>query len=762
MYVAIRTGQGGKYLYVQTSVFVNGKSSVITVLKLGRLDKYIEENGENAVKELEARVKNGEFEHLLPEIYQKDIYKDRIKLAHSIDDSYSLLLKSNASINSLSYAHFYINTIVEGELDLSKKINNLMRYSYKNVQTPVVKALKCMINLRLLQPNSKYGDFNNRNCFLSAPFESLKLNDFYQSLTYIANLKDRIFNYIYSRQSNILDMSLVLYDATNIYYESPFTDSEYLAIKLRRYLISLGLHDSSESIIDFENPEIKDAVENFLSRFDDNKDEDNLNNQKQPDEVKINELKGKNEIKTLIRERGKNKQGRHDLPQVTITLLADRNGMPIDFETYKGNVSEFKTLRPTVEKFRECYGIKGNEIFIADRGLNARENIVAIKNAGLDALLSQRIDLLNVNCMSGVNPQEYVPDEDSALTSSELFAIEDKWDKIISVNDGVKHTTIYKEKSVDYTIEMEVNRDLITDESLIIPGSERVKRDKNKTQVCKIAIPAKILITWSKSRHDLEIATLERSVCKAKKFINTNQTLDNYSGFKHYINVKVLDKEGKIQAIRQADARKKGYTIKMSLRNDLVEKKEKTAGLYAYISTNKNITSDQIKEHYSQLVNIEESFKLLKQNLRTRPAYVRTDEHIKGHVAMSIITLIVLKRLYQKAKDMGFNLSYDEIIEGLRSCQVLPSPQQDGDIIGFLKSNPALAGRYNQEIIGKIKDQLATICGLEPLSTYNNKTQLAHKLGTRLGDLTSMLGESYIQNLRDHLPERRSQNAPGL
>ena len=280
MYVAIRTGQGGKYLYVQTSVFVNGKSSVITVLKLGRLDKYIEENGENAVKELEARVKNGEFEHLLPEIYQKDIYKDRIKLAHSIDDSYSLLLKSNASINSLSYAHFYINTIVEGELDLSKKINNLMRYSYKNVQTPVVKALKCMINLRLLQPNSKYGDFNNRNCFLSAPFESLKLNDFYQSLTYIANLKDRIFNYIYSRQSNILDMSLVLYDATNIYYESPFTDSEYLAIKLRRYLISLGLHDSSESIIDFENPEIKDAVENFLSRFDDNKDEDNLNNQK--------------------------------------------------------------------------------------------------------------------------------------------------------------------------------------------------------------------------------------------------------------------------------------------------------------------------------------------------------------------------------------------------------------------------------------------------------------------------------------------------
>ena len=49
MYVAIRTGQGGKYLYVQTSVFVNGKSSVITVLKLGRLDKYIEENGENAV-----------------------------------------------------------------------------------------------------------------------------------------------------------------------------------------------------------------------------------------------------------------------------------------------------------------------------------------------------------------------------------------------------------------------------------------------------------------------------------------------------------------------------------------------------------------------------------------------------------------------------------------------------------------------------------------------------------------------------------------
>ena len=766
MYLAERKGAGGSYLYVQATVLKKGKSSVITVLKLGRKDLYLQEHGENSLDELRERIKHGDFEHLLPDVYQKDLYKDRVKVIHGSTNISSLLANARIPLPNLNYCHFYINQIFERELELTRKLNSLLKYEHPKAKLPLAAAVKCMVVLRMLQPNSKVGDFNNRFSFLGGPFDDVKLEDFYKSLTYLSEFKDRLFAYLHTRHANCRDLSLVLYDATNIYFESPYTDSEYMIINLRRFLINKGLCSPGDNIQErfFANdkPEVKAAIEDFLSRYeeyeafeDQKQSSQDANVAESSDESDQTDAPADGKEppgKKLLRARsGANKQKRYDLPQIMITLIADRNGVPVDFEIHTGNHSEFKTLKPSIEAFRQRYGIAQTELFAADRGLNSRDNILAVKNNGIDSLMSQRIDLLNIEWMGSIDHTDpkYKPGEGSALTPAELAVLNSGWDKIVYTYHDGEFIPVYKENFIDYQLEMEVPVEDVKDQSLIVAGSVRTKRGKEKKEVCTVAIPAKLLITWSKSRADLDLASLNRCVEKASRFIKTNKTLDTYGGFKQLIKVTVLDSNGKEVAIRQADAKKAGYNIKMELRDDLIERRSKMAGCYAYICTNTALQPDEIKKQYKQLLHIEESFKLLKCQLRARPAYVRTTDHIKGHVAMCMIALVILRRMQQIAQEKGMDISFGHIVQGLRSCQVLPTPQQN-DLIAFVRNTPALTDRYSQEDAAELSNLIADIFGMEQVNSLSDKTALSNKLKTKFSSAGSLLGQHYLKLLKDH------------
>lgn len=73
-----------------------------------------------------------------------------------------------------------------------------------------------------------------------------------------------------------------------------------------------------------------------------------------------------------MRMRGPSKEHRSDLPLVSIALVIDKNGFPMDFEVFKGNSSEYRTMESTIRKLKDKYNI-GHAIVVADRGLNSAE-----------------------------------------------------------------------------------------------------------------------------------------------------------------------------------------------------------------------------------------------------------------------------------------------------------------------------------------------------------------------------------------------------
>ena len=66
-------------------------------------------------------------------------------------------------------------------------------------------------------------------------------------------------------------------------------------------------------------------------------------------------------------------------------------------------------------------------------------------------------------------------------------------------------------------------------------------------------------------------------------------------------------------------------------------------GYYAVITNNLNYTTEQVTKIYGGLWKIEESFRVLKTDLKARPVYVWSDNHIKGHFALCFLSLCLVR-----------------------------------------------------------------------------------------------------------------------
>ena len=94
----------------------------------------------------------------------------------------------------------------------------------------------------------------------------------------------------------------------------------------------------------------------------------------------------KDEIKGF----GFSKDNKVNQVQVVMGLLIDNNGIPVGYELYPGNTSEFSTLYPVIKNLKEKYNLK-KVIVAADRGLNSGKNLLLLKELGLDYVMAYKL-----------------------------------------------------------------------------------------------------------------------------------------------------------------------------------------------------------------------------------------------------------------------------------------------------------------------------------------------------------------------------------
>lgn len=103
----------------------------------------------------------------------------------------------------------------------------------------------------------------------------------------------------------------------------------------------------------------------------------------------------------------------------------------------------------------------------------------------------------------------------------------------------------------------------------------------------------------------------------------------------------------------------------LSLDEDKIAEEEKLDGYYMIVSSEMNKTDDEIIEIYRGLWRIEETFKVTKSELKDRPIYMSTKEHIEAHFLTCYVALVLCRVLQHKLNN---KYSVEKILESLSNC----------------------------------------------------------------------------------------------
>lgn len=324
------------------------------------------------------------------------------------------------------------------------------------------------------------------------------------------------------------------------------------------------------------------------------------------------------------RKRGPEKNHRPD-PIVEMGLLMDKNGIPMAFDMFPGNESEKVHMRPIInrakEKFDDC-----RVIFVADRGLNTSDNIYWLNgdNKG------------DNNTRDGYVYGQTIRGADAEF--KEWVLKDDYKNDKITDDEGNKIT--FKHKSRIFPKELNVN--------VTKPGQKKpVKK--------KVVVDQKQLVYYSEKYAKKQKADREAMISRAKDLIKNPKkyTRVTAKGSASYvINIAFDKKTGEIV---------EGRNLELDI--EKIREEEKYDGYYSIVTSELNMSDEEMRNVYRGLARIEDSFKVTKTFFESRPVYLRTNKHIDAHFTTCFLAL-VLVRLLEKKLDGKYQAG--KIIDSLK------------------------------------------------------------------------------------------------
>ena len=144
---------------------------------------------------------------------------------------------------------------------------------------------------------------------------------------------------------------------------------------------------------------------------------------------------------------------------------------------------------------------------------------------------------------------------------------------------------------------------------------------------------------------------------KAKRLIGLKKGSLNKGAYK-YIKDEYLDKE-------TGEILEKGDYLYID--EEKIAEEEKYDGYYLIVSSELNMPDKEIIERYRGLWKIEESFKITKSQLKSRPVFLRKRNHIEAHFFICFLSLILI-RLLEKETDFKFSIC--TLIDSIKNLSV--------------------------------------------------------------------------------------------
>ena len=319
------------------------------------------------------------------------------------------------------------------------------------------------------------------------------------------------------------------------------------------------------------------------------------------------------------------------LPLVQMGLFMDADGYPFAMNINPGNTSETKTMIPSEEKFLKDFDMKGKNIIVCTDAAMSSDDIKRFNvKDGRGFIITQSIKKLSDDL------QKYALDKKGWR---KVGNIENTYDLEKIENDKKSkeenyETIFYKE------IECETKS---VKQTLIITFSFKYQEYKNKIK---------------QHQFDRAIKLVEETNRKNK---NTKDTE------KIKISKNPNDPKRVIKETRTTDAGEIACNIEYMVDQEILEEEQKYSGLYGITTNLINDTQTVIKVLHNKW-EIEESFRIMKEEFDTGTVYLSREDRIKGHFITCYLSLFIYRYLEHQLND---KYTVYEIVKKLQEMKIL-------------------------------------------------------------------------------------------
>ncbi|WP_370825749.1 IS1634 family transposase [Parasutterella excrementihominis] len=551
----------------------------------------------------------------------------------------------------------YANYILKPIWNETLKLKALVRYqqSKTDIEFDAEALLWQTVVNRIVSPSSHLKHYRSQTNWLGNSLAETNLRSLYRMLSFAAWIKKPILRGLNKALNQAMprDLSVVFYDVTNTWFETVWDDEHQWAMEVEKQLSALPSGATPE-----ERRQLIEKLERART--------------------------------SSLRMRGPSKECRKD-PIVSIAMVVDRDGIPIDFRVYPGNSSEKTTMKCSIDELAKTYKIT-NAVVVADNGLNTNANLIRLVKENQGFLLAHSLSKAKQG----------------------------------SVDEWLKDTGWQWDKEKERKIKI-IPSSLI-DEDGVVQTNYRM------------------VIGWSEKRYREDMFKIEMHEQGAREAIAHHAKLPLATfGWKKYIETG-KNKAQKINEKKLAkDKKLAGYYA--YLFKDSREFDKEWVKLPA--EEKKELSGWEIIEQYKKQAQIEECFRIMKTNFNLRPMYVYTDEHIEAQVLICVLALILLRILSKKLKLAGSPMTTEQILAALNTAklsvqldkeqpalyrplrQILRRPQDDDP--------HAPIHLYEETDLSRIMNCV----DLTPLPPVADKNELAHCLKTRFDTDKEALGAVY-------------------
>ena len=354
----------------------------------------------------------------------------------------------------------------------------------------------------------------------------------------------------------------------------------------------------------------------------------------------------------------KDKRGK---PIIQMGLAMDSRAIPIAFRTYPGNTNDSRTMIESLKAIKKEYNVK-RAIIVADKGINSADNIA-----------------FNV-----------------ALGDGYVFSQ--------SVRGGDEELKAY----------------VLDEKGYSAPTAEGFRK-KSRVIPAKVKITVGVTKSGNKSKKTVPVGDQKQVVFyspkyaararkqREEKLIKAKQLIDDPGKYSRSINYGAAAYIENIQFDENGEILDK-VKNKLALDITKIAEEEKYDGYYAIITSEVDAGDDKIIEAYRGLWKIEDTFKITKSLIKTRPVFVYKPEHIEGHfltcyIALTLLRLVEL-RLHNK-------YPVERIVETLR------------DVTCCHLSGNTYLFNYANEVTDALNEAFNTEIGLKYMSLMDIRSSIA-------------------------------------